>query len=262
MSLREDSLLDISQLAPGKKLYFASDFHLGAPDAQGSLEREQKIVKWLESIKDDAQAIFFVGDIFDFWFEYKHTVPKGFLRFQSKLLELSDLGIKLFFFTGNHDMWMFDYFEKELNIPIIREPVSFSVNSKDFFVGHGDGLGPGDHVYKFIKGVFSNPFFQWLFQWVHPNVGMWIANTWSSNSRLSHVGKEDHFRGEDEWLIIYSKEKEKEKHHDFYIFGHRHLVSEYPIDTQTTYFNLGEWVTQYNYLVFDGENASMHVFDS
>lgn len=260
MSLSEDSLKLLERLEPGKKIYFASDIHLGAPDQESSLKRERKVVQWLESIEGDAQAIFFVGDIFDFWFEYKFTIPKGFLRFQSKLLDLSDKGVAIFFFTGNHDMWMFDYFPRELGIPIIREPVTVSVNNKKILVGHGDGLGPGDHFYKFLKKVFSNRFFQGVFQWTHPNIGMWMANTWSSKSRLSGEKHEDHFRGEEEWLVKYSMEVESKQHHDVYIFGHRHLSAHLRLTKHAEYYNLGEWVKECSYLVFDGENATLQKF--
>ena len=248
-------------LSKGEKVYFASDFHLGVPDRESSLERELKIIRWLDEISENAKAIFLVGDIFDFWFEYKHTVPKGFIRFQGKLAELRDRNILIYFFTGNHDMWMFDYFPEELNIPIFREPFSFQIGDKEIYIGHGDGLGSGDNFYKILKKIFSNKFFQWVFYWVHPNIGMSIAQYWSKNSRITNDKKEDEFKDKDEWLLQYSKKIESNKHHHFYIFGHRHLPLELKVSNQSTYFNLGEWVRHFTYLELDEQEASLKFFD-
>lgn len=244
----------IENLPDDKKLYFASDFHLGVPNDKESLKREKKIIKWLNSIEKDAYAVFLLGDIFDFWFEYKHTIPKGFIRLQGKLAEFTDNGIPVIFFTGNHDMWMFDYFPKELNIPIYREPQSFTVNKTKFLIGHGDGLGPGDKSYKFLKKVFRNQICQWLFSWLHPNVGMAIANKWSRNSRINNLKNGDAQNlGEDEWLLAYTKDIENNEHHDYYIFGHRHLPLNLEVNSNSRYINLGEWVNHFTYGVFDGE---------
>lgn len=248
------------KLPSGKKIFFASDFHLGAPAAQDSSLREQKVVRWLESIREEAAAIFLVGDIFDFWFEYRHTIPKGFVRFQGKVAELTDAGIPIHFFTGNHDMWMFGYLEKELKVKIHRAPIEFSVEGKRFLVGHGDGLGPGDHTYKFLKGIFSSKVCQWLFARVHPNLGIGIAQKWSHSSRLSNDKKEI-YRGEDEWLVVYCKEMEKHRHHDHYIFGHRHLPLEVDIAENARYTNLGEWVHHCTYAEFDGKGLVLKTFE-
>jgi UDP-2,3-diacylglucosamine hydrolase len=202
-------------------------------------------------------GLFLAGDIFDFWFEYRYTIPKGFIRFQAKLLELREKKIPVFFFTGNHDMWMFDYFPKYFDIPVIKEPVSFRVNDQLLHVGHGDGLGPGDRFFKFLKKVFGNKAFQWCFQWLHPNIGMWIANYWSSQSRLATAGKEDESHGENEWIFQYCREMEQSKHHDLYIFGHRHLPLEMQISDSSKYYNLGEWVFQTTFLEYDGTKASL-----
>lgn len=244
-----------------KYLYFASDFHLGAPNDASSKVREQKIIKWLDESSADAAAIFLVGDIFDFWFEYKHCIPKGFTRFIGKLAELKDRNIPVYFFTGNHDMWMFDYFPNELNIPVFKNPIEIVVNNKVMLVGHGDGLGPGDHFYKFLKAVFQNKVAQWLFQWLHPNIGMGIAKIWSRRSRLHNANKKDSFKGEDEWLYQYSKEIEKGKHHDLYIFGHRHLPIDVKINEESRYFNLGEWISQCNYLKTNGTETELLCFE-
>ncbi len=251
-------------LQPGKKVYFASDFHLGAPDAATSRRRELTIVRWLESIRADAQMVFLVGDIFDFWFEYRHAVPKGFIRLLGKLAELSDEGIELIFFTGNHDMWMADYFEHELGAKIHRAPVEFRFNSaagieKKMIVGHGDGLGPGDRVYKGLKKVFENPLARWTFRQLHPDVGLRIANGWSRRSRISNTKKgEEEFRGEaNEWLYLYCRQIEACDPHDYYVFGHRHLPLDLEVSPTSRYLNLGEWVNQQTYAVFDGEGMEL-----
>lgn len=252
----------IPELAPGQKVYFASDFHLGVPDAAASRAREQKIVRWLDMARQDAAAILLLGDIFDFWFEYKYTIPKGFIRLQGKLAEITDAGIPVWFFTGNHDMWMFDYFPQEFNIPILRHPVSTSINGHTFYIGHGDGLGPGDHTYKLLKRVFNNKACQWLFARLHPNTGIGIANRWSRRSRISNQEKEGQFLGEEEWLVQYSKEVEARQHHDYYVFGHRHLPLELPIGERSRYLNLGEWVNFCTYAVYDGNKLKLKTFES
>lgn len=239
-------------MRPGKKIYFASDFHLGVPTYEKSLEREHKIVKWLDSIKSDAEELYLLGDVFDFWFEYRTVVPRGYVRLLGKLAELSDSGIKIHYFTGNHDMWTFDYLEKELNVTIYRAPIEINYNGKAFFIGHGDGLGPGDHGYKFIKKVFASKVCQWLFARLHPNFGIGIANYFSKKSRIATGTSDEKFLGEDkEWLVIYSKEILAKKHFDYLIFGHRHLPLDIKID-KSRYINLGDWIQYFTYGVFDG----------
>ena len=247
--------MDIS-LKEGKKIYFASDFHLGTPDHESSLEREKKIVRWLDEISDDAQAIFLLGDIFDFWFEYSKAIPKGFNRFIGKLAELTDQGIDVIFFTGNHDMWMFNYFPDEFGIPIYRKPIDLNVNSKKFHIGHGDGLGPGDFTYKLLKKIFQNKLCQWLFARLHPNFGIGIAQFWSRRSRIASGSDMKDF-GEKEWILTYCKEVEEKAHRDYYIFGHRHLYMERKVSDNSTYYNLGEWVNESYYGVFDGHTMEI-----
>ena len=244
-----------------KKIYFASDFHLGVPTYQKSLEREKLIVKWLDEIKQDAEEIYLMGDVFDFWFEYRQTVPKGFVRLLGKIAEITDSGIPVVFFTGNHDMWMFDYLPKEIGIAIYREPIIRTYNGKKFYLGHGDGLGPGDHGYKFIKKVFANKFCQWLFARLHPNFGMGMAHYWSHKSRLSNGPKDEKFQGEEnEWLAMYSKEILKKEHFDYFIFGHRHLPLDIKLSGNSRYVNLGEWVNYNSYAVFDGNNLELKYY--
>ncbi len=249
----------IIHLPPDKKIYFASDFHLGVPDHAISVEREKLIVKWLESIRHDAHSIYLVGDIFDFWFEYKHTIPKGFTRFLGKLAELREAGLPIYFFTGNHDLWMSDYFPNELGIHIYRDPQLLQIGSTTILMGHGDGLGPGDRTYKLLKRfLFNSPFFQWLFQWLHPNIGMALANKWSRSSRISNMKLEEKFNGEErEFLLAYCRDLEKTQHHDFYIFGHRHLPLDLKVGEGSRYINLGEWVHFSTYAVFDGQTMEL-----
>jgi UDP-2,3-diacylglucosamine pyrophosphatase LpxH len=321
-------------LQPNKKIYFASDFHLGYPDHQTSLKRERKVVAWLDSIKTDAQIVFLVGDIFDFWFEYKNVVPKGFVRLLGKLAELTDAGIEIIIFTGNHDIWMFDYFTKEMNIKVYRDFQEYEVrvespafrvensnsgifptlnselstlnselstlnselstlnselstlnselftlnselstlnselstlnsqlstlNSKlfTFYIVHGDGLGPGDYGYKFLKKVFESKLAQWAFSWLHPHIGIGLANFWSGSRKdVERIKKELQFRGDGEWLWSFAKEQEALKHRDFYVFGHRHLLLDLPMGEKSRYINLGQWA-------YDDENSNhFAVFD-
>jgi UDP-2,3-diacylglucosamine hydrolase len=249
-------------VAPSKNIYFLSDFHLGAPDATASLQRERRIVLFLESIKNDAEEIFIVGDMFDFWFEYKYVVPKGYTRLLGKLAELTDAGIKIHFFVGNHDMWMRDYFQTELNIPVYFEPSFFKFNGKKFLVGHGDGQGPGDHGYKLLKKIFRNPFCQWMFGVLPPYVGLGIANYFSQKSRELTNKKEEVFLGEEnEWLIIYSKEVLQKEHVDYFIFGHRHLPIDFTLNENSRYINLGEWINFDSYAVFDGTTTTLKYFN-
>jgi len=245
-----------------KNIYFASDFHLGAPDYQTSRVREALIVKWLDEITPTAKEVYLVGDLFDFWFEYKRAIPRGFVRLQAKIAELTDQGIIVHVFTGNHDMWMFDYLPQELGVQLYREPIRREYNGKQFLIGHGDGLGPGDHGYKFIKKVFANKVCQWLFARLHPNFGIWMADFWSGKSRRANRGEDEKFLGEkEEWLAIYSKEYLKKEHIDYFIFGHRHLPLDLKVGENSRYINLGEWMNYNTYAVFDGEELTLKEFE-
>jgi len=241
------------KLTQGKKIYFASDNHLGAPNLEESLVREKKFVSWLDTIKKDAEAIFLVGDIFDFWFEYNEVVPKGFTRTLGKLAEISDAGIPIHYFAGNHDMWLVDYFQKELNLTVHNKPKIFTINDKKFFVGHGDGLGPGDKSFKIMKKIFKNSFFNWCFRCVHPDLGIKLGKYLSNKNRLKSSLEDLKFNGnENEWLTKYCKEKLKNEHYDYFIFGHRHIPLEIELSPNSTYINLGDWITHFSYAVFDG----------
>jgi UDP-2,3-diacylglucosamine hydrolase len=248
-------------MSAGKYIYFASDFHLGVPDHSSSREREDRIVRWLSSIKESAAEIFLVGDVFDFWFEYATVIPKGYIRLLGKLAELSDSGVRIVMFKGNHDMWMFDYFTKELAIEIVSDELIMERNGKKFYLHHGDGLGPGDPGYKILKSFFRSRFCQWLFARLHPNLGIALAKRWSSKSRLANDHKEKLKAVEQEWLVTYSKLLLKESHFDYLIFGHRHL----PLDVELNdshYINLGEWINYNSYAVFDGNRLELKRFES
>lgn len=243
--------------ASSKAIYFASDFHLGSPDHASSLVREKKIVDWLCQIEKDAAEIYLLGDIFDFWFEYKKVVPRGFVRLLGKLAQLSDRGIKIHVFTGNHDLWMRDYFEEELSIPVYREEIKKTIWGKKFFIAHGDGLGPGDEGYKRLKRVFTNPLCQWMFRQLHPDLSFRIANYWSRKSRESQNEEETYKRAEEEWLFEFAKDELKKEHFDYFIFGHRHLPLNLDLNNQSKYFNLGDWIKHYSYARFDGTKIQL-----
>jgi UDP-2,3-diacylglucosamine hydrolase len=246
------------QLPPHKKIYFLSDFHLGAPNAAASLEREKKIVRFLDNAQQDAAVIFIVGDLFDFWYEYRTVVPKGYTRILGKLASITDSGIPIHFFVGNHDMWMKDYFQQELNIPVYFEPNAFVFNNQKFWVGHGDGLGPGDHGYKFIKKIFRNPVCQWLFGILPPAVGVGLANYLSRRSRAMTGQTDAVFLGEEkEWLITYCKEVLKQHQYDYFIFGHRHLPIDFALTPNSRYINLGDWIRYDSYAVFNGQQLEL-----
>lgn len=245
-----------------KKIIFASDFHLGAQATLSSLEREKNIVRWLTSIQDEMEALYLVGDIFDYWFEYKNTIPKGFSRFLGKLAELRDADIPIYFFTGNHDMWMFDYFEKEFGIPVYHKTLERELQGKKLFIGHGDGLGPNDIGYKLIKKVLSNGFCQWAYARIHPNLGIWLMKKFSHKSRDAG-GDNDKFHGRDkEMLIQYSERKSKSIEADYFVFGHRHLPLEVKLsNNKSTYFGLGDWTHYQSYGVLENGEFSLNYFE-
>jgi len=231
-----------------KKVYFASDQHLGAPTAEQSLPREKKFVAWLDKIKKDAEVIFLLGDLFDFWFEYKTVVPKGFVRVLGKLAEIRDSGIPIYFFVGNHDLWMNDYFKNELNIPVYHKPEVFIINNKKVFIGHGDGLGPYDKGYKRMKKVFTFPLFQWMFRWLHPDLGVKLGQYMSVKNKMISGDEDFKFLGEEkEWLVQYCKRKLESNHYDYFVFGHRHLPLEITLKEDSKYINLGDWITYFTY---------------
>jgi UDP-2,3-diacylglucosamine hydrolase len=250
-------------LETGKKVYFLSDFHLGAPNDTESRKREDRLVRFLQDARKDAGVIFIVGDIFDFWFEYKTVVPKGFVRILGTLAQIADEGIELHIFTGNHDLWMQDYLSKELNAKLYFEPQEFTIHNKQFLIGHGDGLGPGDNGYKRLKKIFTNPICQWLFRWLHPDAGIQLANYFSRKSRAKTGNADELFLGEDkEWLILYTKEQAKTRAIDFFIFGHRHYAMDFKINEKSRYINLGDWIRLNTYAVFDGNELQLLTWEA
>lgn len=247
-----------------RKIYFASDFHLGAPNRAASLEREQKIVRWLEMIQKDAQSLYLMGDLFDFWFEYKHVVPKGYIRFLGKLAEISDAGIDLHIFVGNHDLWMKDYLSQELNAQIYTKPIEREWGGKKFYLAHGDGLGPGDYGYKMLKKVFTNPIAQWLFAFLHPYWGIGLATYSSQTSRNAQIGDgTDVYLGDDkEWLFQHAKTVSAQKPSiDYFVFGHRHLPIDRKVNAKSRYVNLGDWINYFTYAEFDGKDLLLKNFE-
>ncbi|MCF8218994.1 MAG: UDP-2,3-diacylglucosamine diphosphatase [Bacteroidales bacterium] len=242
-------------------IYFLSDAHLGAPDHKSSLARERKLVDWLEQIAPDAKAIFLLGDIFDFWFEYKHVVPRGYTRLLGTIARITDQGIPVHFFAGNHDLWIKDYFEKESGMQLHHQPFEFEFKNKRFYIAHGDGLGKGDTGYKLLKKVFTCKLCQWLFARLHPNFAVGIARYFSRRSRVA-TNDDEVFSGEEnEFLVLHAKELLKQKHIDYFVFGHRHLPLKIKLSKGSMYFNLGEWFNQFTYGVFDGEKLQLKYYN-
>lgn len=243
------------------KIYFASDAHLGLPNYEKSKERERHFVKWLTQVSKDAKEIYLMGDIFDFWFEYKRVVPRGFTRLLGKISEITDAGIPIHFFTGNHDLWVFDYLPNETGVILHKNPIEKSFNGKKFYLAHGDGLGPYDKGYKLLKIIFTSKTLQWLFARIHPNLALAFAHSWSRTSRYAKGIEADDFKGEDkEWLVLYAKDILKKQHYDYMIFGHRHLAINIEIGDNCRYINLGEWISKFTYGVFDGNTFELKKF--
>lgn len=245
-------------------VYFASDFHLGAPNNESSRIREDKICRWLDSIKEDATEIYLLGDLFDFWFEYKSVVPRGYVRFLGKLAELLDKGIDIHICVGNHDLWLRDYLVNEIGVSIFNQPQTIVRNGKKFHIHHGDGLGPGDKGYKVLKRFFVHPISQFIFSQLHPNLGFGIAQRASKKSRINQPQSEKEYQGDTkEFLTLYSEQiLKKEEDIDFFVFGHRHLQLDVTLsNNRSRYINLGEWFTGSRYVRFDGEELSILNFE-
>ncbi|MFN5790833.1 MAG: UDP-2,3-diacylglucosamine diphosphatase [Bacteroidota bacterium] len=247
-----------------KFIYFASDFHLGAGTIAESLLREKKILRWLDQeVKPNASELYLLGDIFECWFEYKKVVPRGFTRLLGKLAELGDLGIQVTIFTGTHDVWMFGYLEEELGVTLNKSEIIKEWGGKKFLLGHGDGLGPGDYGYKRMKKVFTHPLAQWAYSQLHPNLGLSLAQYFSSLSR-KHNTEPQHFMGvKKEWLVQYCEKKITEENIDYFIFGHRHLPINLTLSNKKSrYINLGDWMTYFSYARWDGTEMYYHFFEN
>lgn len=245
------------------KAYFASDFHLGIGGVETSELRERRIVKWLNSIEQEVTHLFLVGDLFDFWYEYASVAPKGYVRLLGKLAALADNGVELHIFTGNHDLWMKDYLKKELGCQLHHEPIEVTLGEKRFLIGHGDGLGPGDHGYKLLKRIFVSPVSQWLFSRLHPNLAFALARFWSGKSR-DQAPHKDRFEGRDgEWLVQYCEQILENDWFDYFIFGHRHLPIHCPLaNKRSLYINLGDWIMHHSFAYFDGNELRLDFFES
>ena len=242
-----------------KRIYFLSDVHLGAPVLNNHRERELQLVAWLESIRPDCGMLCLLGDIFYFWFEYKRAIPKGHTRFLAKICEYTDQGIPVHFFTGNHDIWTFDYLSRECGVVLHRHNEIFRINDKSLLVGHGDALNPKDKGYLLLYRTFHNRFLQKCFRWIHPDVGILLAQKWSSHSRLGNGKIEaDSFRGEEqEEIVRFCKQTLETRHFDYFIFGHRHFPTDLPLSENSRYINTGDWISWFTYAVFDGETATL-----
>ena len=252
----------MDSLTEEKHIFFASDQHFGAPNFEESKTRERLFLAWMDQIFPKAKALFLLGDLFDFWFDYKRVVPRGYVRVLSKIAQFQDSGIDVHFFVGNHDLWMDDYLEKELGIKVYHQPKIFRFDNKSFFVGHGDGLGPGDKGYKRMKKVFVHPVSKWLFRWLHPDLGVKLAQHLSLKNKMISGDQDVKFLGEDrEWLIQFSKKKLESQHFDYFVFGHRHLPLSLELSSNSRYINLGDWISYYTYGVFDGNSFELKSFD-
>ncbi len=232
----------------GQNIYFASDFHLGADTKKyTSSQREKIIVEWLDEIQADCAVLYLVGDVFDYWFEYNTVIPRGYTRLFGKLAQFTDRGIDVHFFTGNHDMWVFDYFQKELNIKVHYQPKVFNHFGKKVYLAHGDGLGPGDYGYKITKKILANPFLQWMFHRLHPNLGLWLMKKFSSTSRHFDTTPEDIKEMENEWMVIHSREVLTNQEVDYFIYGHRHFPKIHSLNENSQVIYLGDWFTNFTY---------------
>ncbi len=245
------------------KIYFASDFHLGYDGRLSSKERELHIVNWLDEVSIDALEIYLLGDIFDYWFEYREVVPRGFTLLLGKLRELRNDNIDIFFFTGNHDMWVFDYFENEMNIPTIRKPIIKELKGKKFFLAHGDGLGNVSFLDRLMQVGFSNKVLQWLFARIHPNTGIKIMKYFSNLSRNSHSEYEVQYKEGKEYLVDFAEDYlRKDNTIDYFVFGHRHIVLNIILSNHKSHFiNLGDWIGHFSYGVFDGEEFKIVYYE-
>lgn len=241
-----------------KNIYFLSDAHLGSWAIPHSRQHERRLVRFLDEIKDKAQAVYLLGDMFDFWYEYKYVVPKGYTRLLGKISELTDMGVEVHFFTGNHDIWCKDYFETECGMIVHHEPITVELADQVFLLGHGDGLGDPSRTFRIIRYLFRNRFCQRMFSMIHPRWAMLFGYTWAKHSRLKHEADdgEPPYMGEDkEYMVVYAKQYLK-SHPDvnFFIFGHRHIELDLMLSRSSRIIILGDWITQFTYAVFDGEH--------
>ena len=244
-----------------KKTYFVSDVHLGAPALKNNREREKLFVKWLDKAAEDAGEIFLLGDIFDFWYEYKKVAPRGFVRTLGKIAEITDSGIPVHFFTGNHDVWVYNYLPTETGVIVHREPIEIQINNKTFFLGHGDGLDKNEKGYLLLKRIFTSKTAQFLFSQLHPNIAFWFGHEWAKHSRLSKGMEPEISKGpEFESSVTFAKKYSATKQIDYFIFGHRHILMDEEIKPNVRVLIIGEWFNHFSYAVFDGEKLELKKF--
>jgi len=215
---------------------------------------------WLDHIKPDCAALYLMGDVFDFWFDYDTVIPKGYSRLLGRLADYADERIPVYYFTGNHDLWMFNFVEEEFDIPIIRNPIELKINNINLFLAHGDGLGPGDKGYKRLKKVFTNPLMQWFFKWLHPDIGIRIARAWSIHGNKQYDGETMTFMGEKEWLVQYARKKLETLDINYFIFGHRHAPVNYELNEKSKLINLGDWINHFSYAKCNGNEVELLFF--
>lgn len=247
-----------------KNVYFLSDAHLGSLALEHRRTQERRLVRFLDSIKEKAAAVYLLGDMFDFWDEYKYVVPKGYTRFLGKLSELTDRGVEVHFFTGNHDLWTYGYLEQECGVIVHRKPETTEIYGKVFFLAHGDGLGDPDKRFKFLRRLFHNRTCQRLLNAIHPRWGMALGLNWAKHSRLKRAnGKELPYMGEDrEFLVLFTKEYMKTHQNvDYFIYGHRHIELDIMLERKVRVMILGDWIWQFTYVVFDGEHMFMEQYE-
>lgn len=247
-----------------KNVYFLSDAHLGSLATKHRRMQERMLVDFLDSIKDKASAIYFLGDIFDFWFEYKTVVPKGYTRFLGKVSELTDHGVEIHYFIGNHDIWCKDYLAQECGVIMHFEPLTTEIYGSEFFLAHGDGLGDNDRKFRFLRSVFHNKFCQMLFASIHPRWGVDFGLRWAKHSRLKRVdGREPDYMGEDkEYLVLFAKNYLKSHPNiNYFLFGHRHIELDLQLSRSSRMLILGDWLHFFTYAVYDGENLFLENFE-
>lgn len=243
-----------------KKIYFVSDVHLGAPAFKNNRERELRFARWLDTIKKDVEELYLMGDIFDFWFEYKKVVPRGFTRILGRIADIADSGIPVYFFPGNHDLWVFDYLPTELGVTVYRKEIVKELKGKKFLLAHGDGLDASDKGYNRLKKIFTSKTAQWWFSRLHPNFAMYIAHKWSASSRISKMDLVEYFDTNTDGIYKFAENFVKEEPVDYCIFGHRHVMVDEKINEKTRFINLGDWIKSFSYGVFDGENFELKSF--
>ena len=246
-----------------KPIYFLSDAHLGSRGIPHGRTQERRLVRFLDSIKDKAGAIYLLGDMFDFWYEYKLVVPKGYTRLLGKISELTDNGVEVHFFTGNHDIWCGDYLVKECGVCLHREPLACELGDKVFYLAHGDGLGDPDPKFKLLRWLFHNKIAQVLFSAVHPRWGVELGLTWAKHSRMKHGdGGDPPYMGEQrEYLVRYAKDYHKTHPSiNYFIFGHRHIELDLMLSHQTRMMILGDWITLFTYAVYDGQQLTLNTY--